>query len=124
MYIKAFHDHQVVITPDLRLKSIKPNGNGIQADFQSDYGDHPYHMKADHMVIEHGTLPNDALYHDLMSSSHNNGITDIRALLAGEEQPLPSQHEDGFSLFRVGDAVASRNIHAAILDARRLCQTI
>ncbi len=27
-----------------------------------------------------------------------------------------------FQLFRVGDAVASRNIHAAIYDSLRLCK--
>jgi len=124
MYIKAFHDHQVVVTPDLRLQSLKPSGNGIEANFKSDYGDHPYRISADHVVIEHGTLPNDEIYHDLIAHSDNGGITDIRALIAGDEQQSSSQHEDGFSLFRIGDAVASRNIHAAILDARRLCQTI
>jgi len=123
MYIKAFHDHQVAITPDLRLKSLVPDGNGITAEFSSDYGDHLYHIKADHVMIEHGTLPNDGLFHDLVTHSHNKGITDIAALIAGEEQNFSAQNEGGFSLFRVGDVVASRNIHAAILDARRLCQT-
>ncbi|POX63632.1 hypothetical protein C3492_10890 [Streptomyces sp. Ru62] len=31
-------------------------------------------------------------------------------------------HEDGTCrLFRTGDAVAQRNVHAVLLDARRLC---
>jgi hypothetical protein len=30
--------------------------------------------------------------------------------------------EGRFQVFRIGDAVASRNIHAAIYDAQRLCQ--
>ncbi len=29
-----------------------------------------------------------------------------------------------FRLYRVGDAVASRDIHAAILDSLRLCHTL
>ena len=124
MYIKAFHDHQVMVTTDLRLKSLNNDGNRIEAHFKSDFGDHPYDVKADHVVIEHGTLPNDELYHELTPLSHNKGITDIAALIAGEAQPEPEAEAEGFSLFRVGDAVASRNIHAAILDARRLCQTI
>ena len=124
MYMKAFHDHKVVVTPDLRLKSITHDGNGIKAAFSSDYGDHPYEIKADHVVVEHGTLPNDELYYDLVETSNNQGIIDVAALIAGEAQPSSSQNDDGFSLYRVGDAVASRNIHAAILDARRLCQNI
>ena len=124
MYMKAFHDHKVVVTPDLRLKSITHDGNGIKATFSSDYGDHPYEIKADHVVVEHGTLPNDELYLDLVEASNNQGITDIAALIGSEAQPSSPQNEGGFSLYRVGDAVASRNIHAAILDARRLCQNI
>ena len=124
MYIKAFHDHQVRVTTDLRLKTLSNEGNGITAHFESDFGGHPYDVKADHVIIEHGTLPNDELYHDLAPASHNNGIIDIAALIAGVEQPLLKEKSEGYSLFRVGDAVASRNIHAAILDARRLCQTI
>lgn len=40
-------------------------------------------------------------------------------LPAGRPQPRPST-EGGYQLFRIGDAVASRNIHAAIYDALRL----
>jgi hypothetical protein len=29
-----------------------------------------------------------------------------------------------FALYRVGDAVAGRNIHAAVLDSFRLCSAI
>ena len=31
---------------------------------------------------------------------------------------------DGYQLFRIGDAVAGRNIHAAIYDALRLCKDL
>ena len=31
---------------------------------------------------------------------------------------------DGFEIYRIGDAVSSRNIHAATLDAFRLCRTL
>ena len=124
MYIKAFHDHQVKVTTDLRLKSLSNEGNRVEAHFKSDFGGHPYEIIADHVVIEHGTLPNDDLYHDLTPISHNKGVTDIASLIAGKEQPSLEEKAGSFSVFRVGDAVASRNIHAAILDARRLCQTI
>ena len=30
----------------------------------------------------------------------------------------------GFGLYRIGDAWAARNIHAAILDAMRLCRDL
>ena len=122
MYIKAFHDHQVEVTPDVRLNSISREGNGVLAEFNSDYGDHSYKLKADYIVVEHGTLPNDELYYELVANAANHGIVDIPALIAGDAQPSISNY-GGHNLFRVGDAVASRNIHASILDSRRLCQT-
>jgi hypothetical protein len=42
---------------------------------------------------------------------------------AATAQPIP-EDRDGYMLWRVGDAVASRNIHVAIYDARRLCQNL
>ena len=44
------------------------------------------------------------------------------ALLAGRPQELTANPDGRYQLFRVGDAVASRNIHAAIYDSLRLCK--
>ena len=38
----------------------------------------------------------------------------------GEEQNIIKNKDNKFNLFRIGDAVSSRNIHAAIYDALRL----
>ena len=57
-----------------------------------------------------------------MPGSKNLGEVDIEALIAGRPQTLVRNREGRYRLFRIGDAVASRNIHAAILDSRRLCQ--
>jgi hypothetical protein len=46
---------------------------------------------------------------------------DLSALIGGRAQTLRSNSEGRFQLFRIGDAVASRNIHAAMYDALRLC---
>ena len=77
---------------------------------------------ADHIVIEHGTVPIDDLYQELRSSSRNDGILDQDALLRGEPQRMNLNPDGRFMLFHVGDAVASRNIHAAIYDSLRLCK--
>jgi hypothetical protein len=39
-------------------------------------------------------------------------------------QRLRTNPAGRYQLFRIGDAVASRNIHAAIYDARRLGLTV
>ncbi|MEK8174616.1 hypothetical protein NKH77_53045 [Streptomyces sp. M19] len=76
------------------------------------------------MIVEHGSLPNDELYFALVPGSSNLGEVDQRALLAHREQTVVRNETGRYQLFRIGDAVASRNIHAAVYDALRLCLPI
>ena len=78
----------------------------------------------DHVVFENGVKPSGALYSDLKPRSKNLGQLEQQALLEGEN-PFPSLNKDGeFLLARIGDAISSRNIHAALLDALRICKNI
>jgi hypothetical protein len=61
---------------------------------------------------------------ELKDRSSNLGEVDIAALIAGRPQTLINNPAGRYQLFRVGDAVSSRNIHAAIYDARRLCKDV
>lgn len=124
MYMKNFKDNNVKITPDYRLRSVNQSGNKLKAAFLSDYGGHSIEKYVDHVVVEHGTLPLDDLYQELRIFSINNGVTDINALIKNQRQPFKQNDTLTFKLYAIGDAVASRNIHAAILDARRLCQNL
>ena len=56
--------------------------------------------------------------------SSNLGALDMEAFVAGAPQTLAGNPDGTFQLFRIGDAVASRNIHAAIYDGLRLCMTV
>ena len=56
--------------------------------------------------------------------SSNRGEVDHQALIAGQPQTIRSNPDGHFQLFRIGDAIASRNIHAAIYDALRLVKDI
>jgi hypothetical protein len=75
-------------------------------------------------VVEHGTLPLDNLYFELKPNSLNSGAVDYRAMIAGRPQEVVSNPNGGFRLWRIGDAVSSRNVHAAIYDALRLCKDL
>ncbi len=75
----------------------------------------------DQVVVNHGTTPADELYFALKPRSANLGAVDYEALIGAAPQPDAGP---GFRLFRIGDAVESRNIHAAIYDALRLMLTI
>ena len=78
----------------------------------------------DQVVVEHGTLPLDEIYERLKSRSRNSGALDHQALLTGRPQDVRVNSGGDFDLFRIGDAVASRNIHSALYDALRLCVTL
>ena len=69
-------------------------------------------------------MPNDDLYLSLVPGSINLGEVDHDALLGRRPQEVRTHPDGSYQLFRVGDAVASRNIHAAVLDSLRLCMTV
>lgn len=75
----------------------------------------------DHVVVEHGLTPMDGLFHELKPFSKNFGQINHTALIRGEIAFPDTNPEGQFDLARVGDAIASRNMHAAILDALRIC---
>ena len=74
-----------------------------------------------YLIVEHGTLPSDELYFSLVADSSNLGEVDQQALLDLRPQEVRRNPDGRYQLFRIGDAVASRNIHAAVFDAYRLC---
>ncbi len=127
-YLRAFAEHDVQITLARRLVGVRRSSSEedgrLVATLASDYTDRVVERHVDHVVVEHGTLPNDELYHDLVGHSTNLGEVDHDALLDGRPQDVRSNPAGRFQLFRIGDAVTSRNIHAGIYDALRLCITV
>ncbi len=77
--------------------------------------------EVDYVLFEAGTTPMDALYHDLKEGARNHGQLNPLDLIEGRNPFHSLNPEGGYDLARVGDAVTSRNIHAAMLDAMRIC---
>ncbi len=77
----------------------------------------------DQVFYEAGTDANDELYVQLRPYSRNDGVIDVEALARGNVV-LPGDHDGLFTLVRVGDAVSSRSLHAALFDALRICARI
>ncbi|SMF54034.1 2,4-dienoyl-CoA reductase [Tistlia consotensis] len=121
-YLAAFQKADATITLGRRLKSVRRDGNALTALLWSDYSRDLVERRVDQVVVEHGTLPLDELYFALKPLSANRGEVDQEALLAGRPQTLVRNPEGAFRLFRIGDAVSCRNIHAAIYDALRLAK--
>ena len=121
-YLRSFYSMGVKLTPDRRLRSVEREGNRLRAVLRNEYSDAEEARVVDQVVVEHGTLPAAEVFHALAPLARNGGILDLEALIAGRAQEIDTNPEGGFMLFRVGDAVASRNIHAAIYDSLRLCK--
>jgi NADPH-dependent 2,4-dienoyl-CoA reductase/sulfur reductase-like enzyme len=123
-YLRAFSEFGVTITLNLRLERIRREGNRLVAVFLDEYGRKRVEKSADQIVVDHGSKPADDLYFELKPGSRNLGEVDYGEMVALKPQ-TPLRNRDGrYQLFRIGDAVASRNIHAAVYDALRLALTL
>jgi hypothetical protein len=123
-YMRSLQGKSVTFTVTYRLLSVARDGNLLQARIGSDYRtDWSEERHFDQIVVNHGTEPNAGLYFDLRPLSENLGAVDYDALIAGRPQ-TGGAGPKGFRLYRIGDAVESRNTHAAIYDALRLMKEI
>ena len=120
-YFKAFAEHDVRVTLNERVTGVRRKDGRLEVDLYNEYAHATRQRVVDHVVVEHGTLPQDELYFELVPGSSNLGEVDQQALLELRPQQVARNQQGSYQLFRIGDAVASRNIHAAVYDAFRLC---
>jgi hypothetical protein len=105
-----------------RLVSVQQNERRLLATFINEISHVKTSVIVDQVIVEQGNVPMDELYFGLRGQSTNNGVTNLDAFVGISQQP--TFQEGGFELHRIGDAVSSRNIHAAMLDAVRLCSAL
>jgi NADPH-dependent 2,4-dienoyl-CoA reductase/sulfur reductase-like enzyme len=122
--MRSLQRRKATFTVTWRLQSVARDGNLLRAVLGSDYGDMTRERIVDQVVVNHGTRPLDELYFDLKPRSSNEGEVDYDALISGGVQQVAKNPTGGFQLFRIGDAVAARNTHAAIYDALRLVKDL
>ena len=130
-YLQVFSEFGVEVRLGERLTQ-KPRieGKEIVALLRNDYSDRETELVTDAVVVDFGTTPNDEVYLELKSQSLNHGATDLEAWVRGRPQPDTGSGSGGtstgaearpeFALYRIGDAVASRNVHAAVLEGLRV----
>jgi hypothetical protein len=107
---------------DTKLIAVSRANNRLQARVVNEISQQESLIDVDHVVVEQGTVPMEDVYAGLRLQSANDGVTDIKALLS--MRPQPKLKDGGFELHRIGDAVSSRNIHSAMLDAHRICSVL
>jgi NADPH-dependent 2,4-dienoyl-CoA reductase/sulfur reductase-like enzyme len=123
-YMRSLQKLDVIFTVTYRLEAAEKSGNQIIAHVGSDYGGVAKQRTVDQIVVNHGTIPLDELYFELKPASSNLGEISHDQLLSGKPQSVIRNPDGEFQLFRIGDAVAARNTHAAIYDALRLAKDI
>jgi N-methyl-L-proline demethylase len=124
-YIRSLQRPNVTFTVTMRLRKVEKVGGGeLRAVIGSDYGMAEQERVVDQVIVNHGTVPLDDLYFALKPLSRNRGAVDYDQLLSGQAQTAVVNEGARFQLFRIGDAVAARNTHAAVYDALRLVKDI
>ena len=123
-YARAFNETDTRITLNQRVLAVRPEMGRLCVELGSDLSSHRVVRHVDWVIADHGTAVNAGLYFDLKPRSSNLGAVDYGALLEGRAQAVVRNPAGSFQLFRIGDAVSSRNIHAAIYDALRLLKDL
>ncbi|MGH8180256.1 MAG: FAD-dependent oxidoreductase, partial [Steroidobacteraceae bacterium] len=123
-YMRTLQKLDATFTVTFRLERVSSDAGRLLAVVGSDYGGVSKERRVDQVVVNHGTVPNDEVYGALKPLSTNLGAVDYDRLVAGLPQTSGSNPQGAFQLFRIGDAVSSRNVHAAIYDALRLVKDL
>ncbi len=123
-YARAFNETSVRITLNQRVLAVRPELGRLCVEIGSDHSDHREARHVDYVISDSGTAVNADLYFALKPQSTNLGAVDYAAFIEARAQSIVRNNEGAFQLFRIGDAVSSRNIHAAIYDAARLMQDL
>ena len=131
MWRKRLYQIKLPIEFNQRLLSVERDNNRLSVTFRNELTNEVSISVTDQLVVEHGTTPAEDLFLELQPLSTNAGVMDLEKWVAGEPQPLATRSATtsittsadtatAFLLYRIGDAISSRNIHTAILDAHRL----
>ena len=123
-YARVFNETDTRITLHQRVLSVRPEHGRLCAELGSDHTSHRSVRHVDWVVADFGTAALADVYFELKDRSSNLGAVDYGALIDGRPQDLVRNPDGAFQLFRIGDAVSSRNIHAAIYDALRLVKDL
>ena len=117
----TFDRHGVDFKPTRGIHTVIAHGGGrFAVTLETEAAAAAEVVTCDRVFYAGGTTPNDDLYFALRERSTNKGRVDYEAFVRAAPQPRSDNTSGDFELYRIGDAVTSRNMHAAILDGHRL----
>jgi 2,4-dienoyl-CoA reductase-like NADH-dependent reductase (Old Yellow Enzyme family) len=115
----------ITVRHDLKLTTVATQQGRRRAVFVHELTGQEVVLETDHLIVERGGWPVCDVHDELRPASVNDGELDLDRFASGEAQHWPRSEADrGFELYRIGDASSSRNIHAAIYEAFRLCRVL
>lgn len=119
-FMKRLYERKTIMSASHDLMEVYLDGNSLIGVLREIHSDREEEREVDQIVYEAGTQPVADLYFDLKPLSRNNGELDQRAFIALARQTLIHNPDGKFVLYRIGDAVLSRNVHASMFEATRL----
>lgn len=119
VYRKEFAKRTIRTLTEYEIARVAPNGTRRDVLLRHLLTEQELSLTASQVVVDYGTTPVSDVFEELKPMSSNDGVTEIAALIGAA--PLRERPVSGFELHRIGDAVTSRSVHAAMLDALRLC---
>ena len=123
IFYRSLCDKGVIFSPNLMLENVYKEDDQLIAVLKNEYSGNIEEREVDQVVIENGTMPNESLYYELQSESRNKGIINLNLMYNHKPQAeLTEPMDNGFLLYRVGEAVCSRNIHGCLYDSLRLAK--
>ena len=122
-YLRSFYEHGVRLTPDHRLTAVRRTADRrLEVDLVERLHRHrPTGGSSTRSSSSTARSRTTSCTSRCATGSSNDGELDLDAYLAGRAaRSAWSTRPGATSCSAIGDAVASRNIHAALYEARRL----
>ena len=119
-YLRGLYTLNARITPDWELVKVVKKTTQLEATLWNEYSNLYQTRTVDQVVVENGTQVNDELFHQLAPMSRNLGRVDFVGLRENQPKLLDLNASGSYYIYRIGDAWAGRNVHAALYDALRL----
>ena len=123
VYLGALRSAGAQFLADTRLVGLKRSGNRVSATLEDRWSRDHREQEFDAVIIDQGVAPDNDLFDALAPGAANGGRLDLNALADGRPQPQ-SPDEGQPVLYRIGDALMSRDVHSALYEARRLCRNL
>ena len=119
-YLRDLYTSNARLTADWEVVKVEQQGQQLLVTLWNEYSNTQQTRFVDQVIVENSTDANDDLFRELAPLSRNLGEVDMQGIQTDQPQLLNHNADGQFYLYRIGDAWAGRNVHAALYDAIRL----